>query len=290
MLKLGIIKSQVGHSLSEVMQTAALQHLKIKGEYKEYGFSPENLQEEFNKLKSCGIKGLNVTIPHKVRIIPFLDELTDTAKLIGAVNTITFDEKGKSIGDNTDLLGFWEGIPENIRKEIEGKNTAILGCGGAANAVAIAFLKNKVKKIKVYGRNKEKLTEFKSFLESKKEILKSETEIFTDLIGNINLSDVFILTNTTPIGMFPNVGESILSMQDLEKLLKDAFVYDIIYKPEETKLLKDAKLLNLQTLNGVEMLVRQGAASLNIWLGKKVAPIEIMRIAVIESLKTKVSG
>ena len=269
MLKFGILRSPSGHSLSEVMQTAALQHLNINGEYKEYGVSKDELKSVFEKLKTDDIKGLNVTIPHKINIIPLLDELTDTAKLVGAVNTITFNN-GKSIGDNTDVVGFWEAIPEKIRENIPGNNVAIIGCGGAAHAVCTALILNGVKKIKVYGRNHDKLKRFKKHFES----------AGVDLISNINLSDTQSLINTTPVGIFPNINESPVSKDDLKKLPKDALVYDIIYNPLETKLLQDAKSLGLQTLNGVEMLVRQGAASLNIWLGKEIAPIGVMRLAV----------
>lgn len=281
MLKFGIIKSEGTLSLSSIMHTAALQHLNINGEYKEYGINSENLQKEFNRLKSSNIKGLNVTIPHKISIIPLLDELTETAKLISAVNTITFNN-GKTIGDNTDIIGFWESIPEDIRNKIQDKNIAILGSGGTANAVAIACIQNNAKSIMVYGRDLKKLSEFKEFVDDTVQTL--QCNVSTNTLDKIDLSNTFMLVNTTPVGMFPKINDSLISINDLKKLPKDAFVYDIIYNPQETKLLKDAKSLGLKTLNGVEMLVRQGAASLNIWLEKKIAPVEIMRLSIYQSL------
>ena len=276
MLKLGIIKGLSGISLSSIMQTEALQHLNILGEYKVYEATSEQLEKLFKELKANGVKGVNVTIPHKVNIVPFIDELTERAKLVGAVNTITFQENGKTIGDNTDVVGFWEGIPQEIKKEIPGKNVAILGCGGAACAVAIAFLLNNVSSIKIYGRNKDKLKNFKQAVQTSHRGVSIEIDLF----ANIDLLNTHMLVNTTPLGMSPNINLSPVTKEELGKLPKDSIVYDIIYNPQETKLLKDAKSLNLKTINGIDMLVRQGAESLNIWLGKKVAPVQIMKNAL----------
>ena len=288
-IKLGIIRSPQGYSLSTVMQTAALEQLNINGEYKSYEAKPEDLEKLFKKLKDLKVSGVNVTIPHKISIIPFLDELTERAKLIGAVNTVTFKEGGKTIGDNTDSSGFWKGIPEDIRGGLIEREVVMLGCGGAACAVAIAFLSNKIKTLKIYARDKNKLNNFKSTLEQKKEKLKSNTTIEADLLANINLANVSMLVNTTPLGMDPDINSSPVSIDKLKELPDDATVYDIIYKPQETKLLKNARSLKRKTINGVEMLVRQGAESLNIWLEKEVAPLSVMRMAVLESLERDAS-
>ena len=288
-LKLGIIKSSDTPSLSTIMHTAALQHLNINGEYKAYEVKSEDLEKVLKELKKEKVKGLNVTMPHKINIISLLDELTDRAKQIGAVNTITFKD-GKSIGDNTDPTGFWEAIPEKVRKNITGKKIAILGCGGAAHACATAFLSNHVSSINIYGRNKNQLENFKMFLTSAVETFHRDISIEIDLLSNINLSNTHMLVNTTPVGMYPNTDKCPVEKSDLQKLPKDVFVYDIIYNPLETKLLEYAKLLGLSTLNGVEMLVRQGSESLNIWLEKDVAPLEIMRNAVMDTLEVSLKN
>ena len=284
MLKFGIIRSPQGYSLSTVMQTAALQQLNINGEYKSYEANPEDLKKLLKKLKELKINGVNVTIPHKISIIPLLDELTERATLIGAVNTIIFKKDGKTIGDNTDASGFWEGIPENIKGRLIEREVAMLGCGGAACAVAIAFLSNKIKTLQIYARDKNKLNSFKNSLEQKKEQLKSHTIIEAKLLTNINLSKTSMLINTTPVGMYPDINSSPVQINNLKQLSDDAVVYDIIYKPKETKLLKDAGSLNKKTINGVEMLVRQGAESLNLWLNQDIAPLDVMRNAVMEEL------
>ena len=286
-LKLGIIKSSGTPSLSTIMHTAALQQLNINGEYKSYEVKPEELKSVLEKLKKEKVKGLNITIPHKISIVSLLDELTARAKQIGAVNTVIFKD-GKSIGDNTDGGGFWEAIPENIRENIKNKNIAILGCGGAAHACVTALLLNNISSVKIYGRNKNKLEDFKSFLMTVK-TPRRDVSIEIDLLSNMDLSDIDMLINTTSVGMYPDVNESPVSKECLKHLPKDSLVYDIVYKPQETKLLQDAKSLGLKTLSGVEMLVRQGAESLNIWLEKDVAPLEIMRNAVLDTLELEPS-
>lgn len=280
-LKFGILKTIGTPSLSTIMHTAALQQLNINAEYKPYETKPEELKTVFEKLKKEKIKGLNVTLPHKIDIIPSLDELTDRAKSAGAVNTIIFKE-GRAIGDNTDINGFWNAIPENIRTNLNSKNISILGSGGAAHACIIPFLSSNIAKITIYGRDKKKLEDFQQFLKSKSNKINFQIKLFPE----IDLTDTYILINTTPVGMYPNINETLVKKEDLQKLPKDTLVYDIIYNPLETKLLQDAKSLGLKTLNGVEMLVRQGAESLNIWLEKDIAPLEIMRNAVLDSLET----
>lgn len=258
------------------MQMAALQYLNISGEYKAYEIKENELEKVFEELKNSGIRGFNVTIPYKTKIIPLIDTLSERAKLVGAINTVTFDKDKKSIGDNTDVIGFWDAIPEEIRKKLKGQNISILGYGGSARAACVALISNGVKNIKVYGRNKEKLEEFK----------KHFNLIEIDLLVNINLSNTFMLVNATPIGMFPNVDDSPVLKVELKKLPEEAIVYDIIYNPPETQLLKYASSLKKKTLNGIEMLIRQGAASLGIWLSQEVAPLGAMKLAVMQSVET----
>lgn len=280
MLKLGIIGYPLEHTLSPVMHTAALQHLNINGSYRPFEVTENELEKVFNQLKASGIKGLNVTIPYKKKIISLLDELTETAKLTEAVNTVIFYDDGRTVGHNTDVVGFYDAVPEYLKKNISNQNVSIFGCGGAANAVSIALLQNRVKSLKIYGRDPDKLLQFKTFLENKSKGLKALTQIETELIANINLSNSSILINTTPVGMYPDLTNSPVTKNELAKLNKNALVYDLIYNPRETLLLEFARALNLKTLNGAEMLIRQGAASLATWLNQNVAPVGIMRLAL----------
>lgn len=285
MLKLGILRSPSGHSLSSIMQTSALNHLGIEGEYIAYGVSSEELKDKFVELKDSDIRGLNVTMPHKISIIPLLDELTERAKLVGSVNTVSFKD-GKSIGDNTDVTGFWEAIPKENKGKIPDSNIAVLGCGGATCAIVVALLQNNVNTLTVYGRDLKKLKEFENYMIERKKIIKSNSKISVELLENINLKNVSLLVNTTPVGMYPKKNDCLIKKESLESLNNDALVYDIIYSPAETKLLEYAKSYNKEILNGIDMLVLQGAASLNVWLEKDIAPVEIMKNAVLEHLKS----
>lgn len=287
MLKFGIIGYPLKHTLSPVMHMAALEYLNIGGEYLAYEVKENKFEKVFNDLKEKKINGFNVTIPYKKKIIPLIDELSENARLIDAVNTVTIQKNGKTFGDNTDIIGFWDAIPGNIREKIPEKEVAILGCGGAASACAIALIKQNIKSIKLYGRDKAKVLRFRDFLNTRQESIvngKAKINIEADLLTAINLTNIFMLINTTPTGMFPNPDASPVIKMELKKLAEDAVVYDIIYNPPETQLLKLAKSLEKQTINGVEMLVRQGAASLAIWLKQEVAPLGAMRLAVNSSL------
>ena len=286
MLKLGIIGYPISHTLSPQMHTAALQYLNINGIYRAYEVKEDELIQMFNQLKDSGIKGFNVTIPHKISIISLLDELTETAKLIGSVNTVTITKEGKAIGENTDIIGFWETIPNDIKQNLPNLKATIIGCGGSALAVTVALLMNKVKHLKILGRNTAKLSLLKDFIDSRKTLLQSDTIIEKGLMDRVDLSETNILINTTPVGMYPKVDFSPVTKEEILQLPKDALIYDLIYNPQETLLLTLGKYLDRRTINGVEMLIRQGAASLGIWLEQKVAPHGAMRLAVLQNTIT----
>jgi len=285
MIKLGILKSPGGKSSSKPMHSSALSNLGIDGEYTVYECLPKDLKKTFDELKRNKVRGVNVTIPHKIPVMSFVDRISERAKLIGAVNTVIFEEDGKSTGENTDMHGFWNAIPKDIREQAKGKDVALLGAGGAACACAVAFIQNEVKTLKIYARDINKLKAFKNELETKN--IKSQTKIEIDLLENIDLNNTFILTNTTPIGMYPNSNSSPVKLEDLKKIPQDSLVYDIVYNPFETVLLKDARSLGYKTLNGVEMLVLQGAESLKMWLNRNDVPVNVMREAVITSLRAE---
>ena len=280
MLRLGIIGYPLEHSLSPVMHTAAMQQLNIMGEYKTYTIKEENLSSVFNVLKQAGLRGLNVTIPHKKTVLPLLDEISDEARLIEAVNTITFQDNGKTKGDNTDIIGFWESLNDHLKKNISSLNVTVLGYGGSSSAVCTALIKHNVKELVIYGRNQEKLKAFEVLLKNIKTNLKSKTLFNIGKIEKVDLSTTNLLINTTPVGMYPDINTSPLDKNTLAHLPKEGFVYDLIYNPIETKLLKESKALGYDTQNGLDMLVRQGALSLTIWLGKEVSAVAPMKKAV----------
>lgn len=285
MLKLGIIGYPLEHTLSPVMHNAALQYLNINGSYKTYEVKENELEKLFCYLRDSGVKGFNVTIPYKTTIIKFLDKLTERAELVQAVNTVTFQGEGKSVGDNTDIVGFWEAIPDNFKKKVPKASVSLIGAGGAAHAVSIALLLNKVDSLKIYARNSEKLSGFEEFLESRKQKLNLKTKIQVDLLKNIDLSEADLLVNTTPVGMFPDIDKSPVTKEELKRLPQGSLIYDLIYNPKQTLLLVTAASLGLNTLSGIEMLIRQGASSLGIWTQQKDAPLGVMRLAVEQSFE-----
>lgn len=276
MLKLGITGYPLGHSLSPVMHNAALKELGIDGSYVVLETPPEELEERVNYLKEENFRGFNVTIPHKVEIIKFLDETDDFSKAIGAVNTVVIDENKKLYGYNTDVYGFVTAIPEELRKNLKGKKAAVFGSGGAARAVIAGLMEIGMQKISIFARNQQKSEELKNIFDIEIKIL--------ELKENIDLSEFSIVINTTPLGMQgANEKISPVNKDSILTLPADAIVYDIVYKPSKTKFLDYADKRGLKTINGIEMLILQGVKGFELWTGKQ-APVEIMRKALKEIL------
>jgi shikimate dehydrogenase len=261
MIHLGLIGYPLGHSLSPKIHTAALKACSLEGDYSLFAIHPDDkqgLKDLLARVRSGEITGLNVTIPHKQNVIELMDELTPTAKAIGAVNTIHLREN-QLIGDNTDALGFLSDLKKFIGNgELEmGKSALVLGAGGSARAVVYALV-NDGWNVTISARRIEQAAQLTlSF--------KNHDLRFTDTISNLELSNIDLLVNTTPIGMTPNIDQSPLH----EKLLlpSNAFIYDLVYNPRETKLVKDALAQGLQATTGLGMLIEQAALAFELWTG-----------------------
>lgn len=274
MLKLGIIGCPLGHSLSPLMHNAALRELGIEGSYVILETPPEKLSERIFFLKGAEFRGFNVTIPHKVAIMQFLDSIDDFAKTVGAVNTVVIDENKKLHGYNTDVYGFIQAIPTEWQKNFIGNQAAVLGCGGAARAVLAGLIEMGIQKISIFARNQEKSQELK-------EIFANIEINCQNLTENIDLSAFSIVVNTTPLGMQgANQEISPLNQESIATLPQSAIVYDIVYKPKKTKLLEYAEKRDLKAINGLEMLILQGAKGFELWTGQK-PPVEIMRRKIL---------
>ena len=274
MLKLGIIGYPLEHSLSPAMHNAALSELGICGSYEILETPPEKLQERVEFLKDNNFRGFNITIPHKVEIIKFLDEIDSFAKAVGAVNTVTIDENKKLSGCNTDVYGFVNAIPAVIRENLSGKKAAVLGSGGAARAVIAGLAETGLAEIAISARNIEKSLELKEIMSGNFPDIKINCLEINDFTG------FSIVVNTTPLGMRGiNEGISPIKEELINTLDKDAFVYDIIYRPRRTRLMELAEKRGLKTLDGLEMLVLQGARAFELWAGEK-SPIDVMRNAI----------
>jgi len=274
MLKLGIIGYPLEHSLSPVMHNAALKELGIEGIYEVLETPPEKLYAKVDSLKEQGYRGFNVTIPHKVEIIKFLDSIDSFAKAVGAVNTVLINENGSFNGYNTDVYGFVEAIPAETRVKLRGEKAVVLGSGGAARAVISGLAEIGIKEISIIARNQEKAQKLREIMGG------NFSDIEINYIACRDLSEYSIIVNTTPLGMYgENERLSPLSQENIATLPEHSLVYDIIYRPRKTKLLEYAEKRGLKTLDGLEMLVLQGAKAFELWTGKN-PPVEIMRDAV----------
>ncbi len=273
-LKLGIMGYPIQHSLSPLLHAHLLQVTQHNGEYHQYEIQPEHLAVELNKLAEQNIRGLNVTIPHKVTVIPLLDQINPEAELAGAVNTIVFEDSGtRKIGYNTDIIGFIRSLPEAVKQQLPKSHILILGAGGSARAVMHALIQLNTASITFALRDAQKAVSMSWQADLIRAFYKSNTK--TRIVSLFSLPDLTSFNgviNTTPIGMWPEHDQSLLTPNQLKTLPVDAFVYDLIYRPLETKLLKDAKALGLQTISGLDMLIHQGIASLELWLEESISP------------------
>lgn len=261
-----VIGNPIEHSLSPLMHNAGYHALGIRAEYHRFQVEPRNLEAAVNGLCALDFSGFNVTIPYKEQIIPFLNALTPQARLAGAVNTVKI-EQGKTIGHNTDGDGFVRSIEEEL-KDLKGKKTVLLGSGGAAKGIALS-LAQRGADLHILNRT----------LEKSLQLVKSiECEGGLAAAGNFApgewLKDLDLLVQTTSVGLhnepFP------FSLQGINQ---KALVIDIIFNPWETPFLHEAKKFGCRTMNGLGMLLHQGALAWEYWLGSQ-APVEAMRQAL----------
>lgn len=272
----GLFGHPVSHSLSPAMHNAAFSALNLPYAYVPFDVNPAFLEEGVRAIRALNLRGVNVTIPHKEAVIPYLDRMTPEAELIGAVNTIVNDD-GVLTGHNTDGKGFVCSLEEAGAVGIKERNVLILGTGGAARAVAVALALRGAGRIVIAGRTLTKAAEITAVIGSKIcDRCASVMEINTPLFEQ-ELAQADIIVNTTPVGMYPN--HDILPLINVNLCNPGAFVYDLVYNPMETSLLKASRNLGLGTLSGLGMLVWQGALAFEIWTGRK-PPIELMRITV----------
>jgi shikimate dehydrogenase len=263
--RLGLTGYPLGHSLSPKIHDAALQACGLDGEYSLFIIHPDDkigLQGLLSRVCSGEIQGLNVTIPHKQNVIPFLDELTPTAEAIGAVNTIYLREN-KLIGDNTDAAGFFADLKKFLTTETLGQgdsNALVLGAGGSARAVTYALVNNSWN-VTVASRQIEQAQGLTNSFTS------YQLNIADFTFSNIELSNISLIVNTTPIGMTPNTDQTPLPKN--LSLPRHVSIYDLVYNPRATKLVKDAHKQGLSATTGLGMLIEQAALSFELWTGQK---------------------
>ena len=279
---LGIIGYPIGHSVSPVFQQAALDDLGIDAEYRAYEVSPADVGQFVDSLRSASVRGINVTVPHKEAVMPFLDEIDEWAAEAGAVNTIV-NRDGRLTGYNTDGYGFLRALRESGGFDPAGRTALILGAGGSARGVVQALLRAEVGSLAIANRT---LTRAESLAELARsrgiaaEAMALESGRIDDAAGSAQL-----IVNCTSLGMTRGPDEA-ASPLGADRIPATALVYDLVYNPMLTPLLRAAEEAGAETLGGISMLVYQGAASFEIWLDRP-APVNAMMDAAMAAMSAR---
>ncbi|RJS90094.1 shikimate dehydrogenase [Candidatus Bathyarchaeota archaeon] len=277
-----VIGDPVEHSLSPCFQNAAFQHLGLDFVYVAFTVKAEELRGAIEGVRSLGFHGLNVTMPHKISIIQYLDELDEDAERIGSVNTVLNQDR-RLIGYTTDGVGALNALKNN-GVDPKGKKIVILGAGGASRSVSLALIKE-AKELVILNRTVRRAERLVCDLHR---LVREDKKVRSGGLTEENLrkelKNADILINATPVGMMPN--EDKMPVKE-EHLHPNLVVFDLVYNPIETKLLRKAKMIGAKTIDGLSMLIHQGAASFEIWTGVK-APIHVMMKAAKEELRKRI--
>jgi len=274
-----IIGHPIEHSLSPIMHNALFQDFKLDYAYLSFDVHPDNLKAAFEGIRALNIKGANVTIPHKEDSLKYMDDLELSVKKIGALNTVK-NENGKLIGRNTDVLGAKKAL-EDAKFDLKQKKVMVLGAGGAARAVIYA-IKDEINELIIINRTYKKAKALAEEIKKDNTIKIEAHEYNQHSITNL-VQSIDILINTTPVGMYPDIKTSPLPKQALHERL---CVFDVIYNPLKTQLLKDASSKGCKILGGLDMLINQGALAFEWWTSKK-PNIKFMKAKIIEFLEDR---
>lgn len=279
MKKFGLIGYPLGHSLSAVIHKAGFKSLGIDANYEILETPPEELVDRVKYFKRNDYEGFNITIPLKLPISLFVQEVDKYADIAGAVNTVKINSDKTFKGYNTDAMGFKKAIPQNL--DFSGANVALLGTGGASRAAVLALSELGVKYIGVYTRNIPNAMDYMAYMRRKFPQIEFESHQI-DLVRD--LSKYQLLVNTTPIGMLGRSADMTpIEENVLRTMPANSTVYDVIYNPKKTILLKLAEKLGYNTINGLDMLVYQAVAAQEIWFGQ-TPDFNTMKIAALENL------
>lgn len=257
-----IVGNPIGHSLSPLVHNAAFDHLQLN--YVFLAFKVEHLKEAVEGIRALDLRGVSVTIPHKVAIRNCLDEVEEIAGKIGAVNTVV-NRGGRLIGYNTDWSGAIAALESRV--DLKGRRALVLGAGGAARAIAFG-LKEKGAHCTILNRTVEKAKKLAAEVGSHYGSLKDIESVPRDMV-----------INTTSLGMYPRVNDTPVK----RGLLKDVLVFDMVYNPLRTSLIRDAEEHGCTTISGLEMFINQAALQFELWTGEK-APVDLMKKVVAEAL------
>ena len=271
----GVIGNPIEHSLSPAIHNAAFQKLALNFVY--LAWKVDRIGDAVRGLRALGnFRGASVTIPHKVAVLPFLDEVDTTARHIGAVNTIVAEE-GQLLGMNTDAIGALRALREG-NAPLKGASVVIVGSGGAARAIAFALAAEaEVRCLHLLGIEVDERRNLATDLRDKTGVSVEDEDLDEGRLKNV-LPEARVLIHCTPVGMAPKIGRSCIPPKFLHREL---IVMDVVYNPRETQLLIEARTAGCRTISGLEMFLYQAVAQFERWTGQS-APVQVMR-AVLES-------
>ncbi len=263
----GIFGDPIAHSLSPAMQNHAFRHYEIDAAYVPFHVLPEDLESAVDSIRVLGIAGVNVTVPHKEKIIPFLDQIDPATQLIGAVNTVVNND-GVLTGYNTDASGFMRSLRVSMEFDPLGKKIVILGAGGACRAVSVALAFAGVHSVVIANRHPERAENLVRGLQPHFQDVRLTATGYEQQNYFTALAEADLVVNATSVGLH---GES-LSFLPLEDIKGSAFIYDMIYSLSKTTLIKKAHEMNLRSDDGLSMLAAQGEDAFALWTGVQPAP------------------
>ncbi len=275
----GLIGWPLGHSLSPIMHNVAFAELGLDWAYVPLPVHPDDVEPALSGLAALNFGGVNVTVPHKQAVMRYLDELSESARLTGAVNTIHIQE-GKYFGYNSDAIGFLNSLHE-VDCNPKGLRVAVLGAGGAARAVVYALTRSEAASVVVLNRTAKRAA---FLVDDLADAFPASRLSFEELIPPALAAldgHVDMVVNTTSVGMYPNVEASPWPAE--VPIPKEAIFCDLVYNPQETVFLAQARLTGATIISGLGMLVHQGAFAFEKWTGRQ-APIEVMRQACLNKL------
>ncbi len=268
-----LLGSPVSHSISPAMHNTAFEALGLDYSYMAFDVSEQDIKAAVDALKLLNCRGFNLTMPLKTAIIPYVDELSEAARLSHSVNTCVIED-GKLYGHTTDGIGFMEAMTDS-GIDYKDKVITMLGAGGAATSIIVQAALDGVSKINIFKRKNASFDKVVDFADTVTHATDCDVFVYdmadSDLL-EFCLQESDILINGTSVGM----GDDDTSLVPKELLYKDLIVTDVIYHPEYTRLLRDAKSIGCKVMNGKYMLLYQGAAAFNIWTGKEM-PIDLIK-------------
>ncbi|MBD0379047.1 shikimate dehydrogenase [Paenibacillus sedimenti] len=270
----GVFGDPIRHSRSPIMLNRAFRETGLNAAYAAFHVSPQGLGDAVRGIRALGYRGVNVTIPHKVEVMQYLDEIDGGAQVIGAVNTIV-NEAGRLIGYNTDGIGYVRSLKEETGIQLQGKHVLLLGAGGAARGVAYALAKEGSACIYIANRTKERAVELAATIGA----FTKAVGLGLDELGDV-VDAAGLIVNTTSAGMHPSVDELPMSVDHLRE---HHLVSDLIYNPRITRFLREAEAKGARIHGGLGMFIYQGAYAFEYWTGTP-APVAAMRQVVEQSL------